>query len=383
MCSKPVVTAIHGAALEGGLEIALASHYRLAVAGAKLGLPEVRLGVLPGAGGTQRAPRLVGVEAALGLMLSGEHIDAREALRLGLVDRGGEGHVLVEGLGFAQELITAGAPVRRTRNADGLAAREAATAAIESARTDANKKSRGRVSPLKIVDAVEAAIKLPFEEGLRFERARFLECVGSPQRAALVHAFQAEREVQKAPETRSTRPRPLASIGVMGGGTMGAGIAVSLLDTSYRVVMIERDAEMLARGHANVEHVYNGLIVKGRLSVDEKNSILERFTGSVAYDALADVDLVIEAAFEEMSVKRSVFAELDRVCKSGAVLATNTSYLNIDHIAASRCPETAVRFTANADGSRRLPAGHRAAFRRCVARSGSRSPQGWQWSSFA
>ncbi|MFC5428897.1 3-hydroxyacyl-CoA dehydrogenase NAD-binding domain-containing protein [Paraburkholderia denitrificans] len=335
-CRKPVVAALHGAALGGGLEVALAAHYRLAVEGAKFGLPEVQLGLLPGAGGTQRTPRLIGAEAALSLMLSGRHASAQEALKLGLVDRvGASDDILAEGLAYAQELLAAHAPVRRTRDAQGLANREAAQAAIDAARTDTAKKSRGLFSPLKIVDCVEAALRESFEDGLRFERKQFLECLDSPQRAGLVHAFFAEREVQKAPETRNASPRAINTLGVVGGGTMGAGIAVAALDAGLPVTMIERDDASLARGRAHVEKVYDGLIAKGRMTPEAKAKVLARFTGSTSYDALAHVDLVIEAVFEEMAVKQAVFAELDRVCKPGAVLATNTSYLDIDAIAAS------------------------------------------------
>ncbi|TAM28255.1 MAG: FAD-dependent oxidoreductase [Paraburkholderia sp.] len=335
-CRKPVIAALHGAALGGGLEVALAAHYRLAVEGAKLGLPEVQLGLLPGAGGTQRAPRLIGAEAALSLMLSGRHASAQEALKLGLVDRvGASDDVLAEGLAYAQELLAAHAPARRTRDAQGLANREAAQAAIDAARAETAKKSRGLFSPLKIVDCVEAALRESFEDGLRFERKQFLACLDSPQRAGLIHAFFAEREVQKAPETRNASPRAIDTLGVVGGGTMGAGIAVAALDAGLPVTMIERDDASLARGRAHIEKVYDGLIAKGRMTPEAKAKILARFTGSTSYDALAQVDLVIEAVFEEMAVKQAVFAELDRVCKPGAVLASNTSYLDIDAIAAS------------------------------------------------
>ncbi|WP_322053453.1 3-hydroxyacyl-CoA dehydrogenase NAD-binding domain-containing protein [Paraburkholderia bannensis] len=333
---KPVIAAIHGAALGGGLEIALAAHYRLAVAGAKLGLPEVQLGLLPGAGGTQRTPRLIGAEAALTLMLSGKHIGAQEALKLGLVDRvGSSDDILAEGLAYAQELLAAHAPVRRTRDAQALADRAGAQAAIDAARAETAKKSRGLFSPLKIVDCVQAALDQSFEEGQRVERKLFLECLDSPQRAGLVHAFFAEREVQKTPEAKTAKPRAIETVGVVGGGTMGAGIAVAVLDAGLPVTMIERDDASLARGRAHVEKVYDGLIAKGRMKPEAKDAILARFTGSTSYDALATVDLVIEAVFEEMGVKQAVFTELDRVCKPGAVLATNTSYLDIDAIANS------------------------------------------------
>ena len=335
-CSKPVVAVIHGAALGGGLEIALAAHYRLALPGAKLGLPEVALGLLPGAGGTQRTPRLIGAAAALDMMLSGRHVGAAGAARLGLVDRVVDGaDPLAAGLAYAQELVQGGAPVRRTRDAAQIADTDAQRAAIDSARAETAKKSRGLFSPLKIVDAVQGALELPFDDGQALERRLFLECLDSPQRAGLVHAFFAERETARAPETRSAKPRPIDSIGVVGGGTMGAGIAVAVLDAGLPVTMVERDDEALARGRNHIEKVYDGLIAKGRITPDAKDATMARFNGSTSYDALAQADLVIEAVFEDMAVKHAVFAELDRVCKPGAVLATNTSYLDIDEIAAA------------------------------------------------
>ncbi|MBU7435714.1 3-hydroxyacyl-CoA dehydrogenase NAD-binding domain-containing protein [Paraburkholderia fungorum] len=335
-CAKPVVAAIHGAALGGGLEVALAAHYRLAVDGAKLGLPEVQLGLLPGAGGTQRTPRLIGAPAALDLILSGRHAGAKEALTLGLIDRlGSSDDILAEGLAYVHELLAAHAPVRRTRDAAALSDRAASLAAIAAARAETAKKSRGLFSPLKIVDAVQAAVEQPFEDGLRLERKLFLECLDSPQRAGLIHAFFAEREVLKAPETRDAKPRALNRIGVVGGGTMGAGIAVAVLDAGLPVTMIERDDASLARGRAHIEKVYDGMIAKGRMTAEKKADVMTRWQGSTSYDALADADLVIEAVFEDLSVKQAVFTELDRVCKAGAVLATNTSYLDIDAIAAS------------------------------------------------
>ena len=335
-CAKPVVAAMHGAALGGGLEVALAAHYRLAVEGAKLGLPEVLLGLIPGAGGTQRTPRLIGAQPALDLILSGHHVGATEALALGLVDRlGNSDDILAEGLAYVHELLTAHAPVRRTRDAVALTDRAANLRAVATARAETANNSRGLFSPSKIVDAIEAAVELPFEEGLRLERKLFLQCLDSPQRAGLVHAFLAEREVHKSPETRDAKPRLLNKIGVVGGGMMGAGIAVAVLDADLPVMMIERDDTSLARGRAHIEKVYDGLVVKGRMSAAAKADLMTRWNGSTSYDALADVDLVIEAVFEDMSVKQAVFAELDRVCKAGAVLATNTSYLDIDALATS------------------------------------------------
>ncbi len=336
-CRKPVVVAIHGPALGGGLEVALSAHYRLATPDARLGLPEVLLGLLPGAGGTQRAPRLMGVKPALEMMLSGRHLGAGEALTLGLVDRLGEGtDVLAAGLAYAGELVASSAGVRPTRAENAaLADKPASQAALDALKADTAKRTPGLFSPLKIIEAVQGALDLPFDEALALERQLFLQCMDSPQRAGLIHAFFAEREVAKSPETRNATPRAIDSVGVIGGGTMGAGIAVAVLNAGLPVTMVERDDAALARGRANVEKVYDGLVAKGRMTPEARAAVMARFSGSTSYDALAQADLVIEAVFEEMSVKKAVFAELDRVCKPGAVLATNTSYLDIDEIAAS------------------------------------------------
>ena len=334
-CGKAVVAALHGAALGGALEVAMAAHYRLAMPDAKLGLPEVQLGLIPGSGGTQRAPRLMGLRAALDLMLSGRHIDANEAVQLGLVDRLGEGtDALAAGLAYADELLAQGAGARRT-GARPLREAAAARTTLATVRAEIAPKTRGLFSPAKVLEAVEAGLDLPFEQALLRERELFLQCVDSPQRAGLIHAFFAEREVAKAPETRQARPRTIARVGVVGGGTMGAGIAVALLDAGLSVTMVERDDATLARGRANVEKVYDGLVVKGRMTAAAKAAVMERFSGSDKYDALGNADLVIEAVFEDMAVKQAVFAALDAACKRGAILATNTSYLDIDALAAS------------------------------------------------
>lgn len=334
--SKPVLAAIQGVALGGGLEVALAAHYRLATGSARLGLPEVLLGLLPGAGGTQRLPRLIGAKAALELMLSGRHLSAKEALDLGLVDRLGDSDdALAEGLAYMRQLLAQGATARRTRDAQALSEPAAQRQAIDAARQQATQKFRGLLSPLHIIQAVEAALDQSFEDGLREERRLFLECLDSPQRAGLVHAFFAEREVLKAPETRAAAPRAIARVGVVGGGTMGAGIAVTVLDAGLEVTMIERDQDALNRGRGNVEKVYDTLIDKGRLTQADKAATLARFRASTDYQDLAQADLVIEAVFEDMAAKLAVFAELDRVCKAGAVLASNTSYLDINAIAQS------------------------------------------------
>ncbi len=330
---KLVVAAIHGAALGGGLEVALSAHYRVALPKALLGLPEVSLGLLPGAGGTQRAPRVMGVKAATELMLSGKHLSAKAALAAGLVD------VLVDssdplaaGLAYARNLLAAGAAVRRTRDI-AIADKAGALVDLEALAAETAKKARGLFSPLKIIECVKAAVELPFDQGLAKERELFVQCLESPQRQGLVHAFFAERETAKIPEAKAAAPRAFSTLAIIGGGTMGAGITVAALDAGYPVTMVERDAESIARGQANVEKVYNGLIAKGRMTEEGKAAIMARYTPSTSYDDLKDVDLVIEAVFEDLDVKKAVFKELDRVCKRGAVLATNTSYLDIDAIA--------------------------------------------------
>jgi 3-hydroxyacyl-CoA dehydrogenase len=335
-CGKPVIAGIAGTALGGGLEVALAAHYRLALRNARLGLPEVLLGLMPGGGGTQRLPRLCGAEAALDLMLTGRHVPATEALTLGLVDRLADGEdATATGLTYARDLLAANAGPRRTRDAQSLSDRSSSDAAIERARAATAEKFRALFSPHKIVDAVRHALEKPFDVGIALERTAFLECMESPQRTGLTHAFFAEREVVKVPEANAGCVRTLDAVGLVGGGTMGAGIAAAALEAGFPVTMVERDEAMLARGRANVEKVYDGLIRRGRMSIEQKTAAMARFVGSTDYGALRDSDVVIEAVFEEMDVKKAVFVELDRLCKSGAVLATNTSYLNIDEIAAA------------------------------------------------
>ena len=336
-CTRLVVASIHGAALGGGLEVALAAHYRLALPAAQLGLPEVTLGLLPGAGGTQRTPRLAGVKAAADMMLSGKPLSAQAALAAGLVDRLVEGSdPVAAGLAYVRQLRAERAPLRVTSATPGkLADKAAAQAELDAVRAATARAARGLFSPMKIVDCLQAAIDLPFDEGMAFERAQFLACLDSPQRAGLVHAFFAEREVAKIPEAKAAAPRALASIAIVGGGTMGAGITVAALDAGFPVTMVERDDASIARGRGFVEKVYDGLVAKGRMTADAKAAVMARYSGSTRYEDVAGADLVIEAVFEDIDVKKAVFQQLDRVCKPGAVLATNTSYLDIDAIAAA------------------------------------------------
>lgn len=334
--AKPVVVALHGTALGGGLEVALGCHYRVALPGAKVGLPEVTLGLIPGAGGTQRTPRLIGAGKALDLITSGRHLGAEEALALGLIDEIAAGEdPVAAGVAFAETVLAEGRPVRRSGEVeDKVAADRGHAALFAEARAALEKKARGLFSPFKCVDAVEAAVTLPFAEGLKRERALFLECMDSPQRAGLVHAFFAEREVRKIPESKA-EPRDIAAVGVIGGGTMGAGIAVALLTAGLPVILVERDEESCTRGGENVARILEGKVKRGKMTAEVRYKLLEsNFATALDYAFLADADLVIEAVFEDMAVKKQVFQQLDAALKPGAILASNTSYLDIDEIAA-------------------------------------------------
>ncbi|MHA6325299.1 FAD-dependent oxidoreductase [Roseivivax sp. CAU 1753] len=330
---KPVVCAIQGAALGGGLEVALGCHYRVAMAGARLGLPEVNLGIIPGAGGTQRTPRLIGVKAALEIIPAGGTVPAERAVALGLADRLATGDPRAAGLAYARDLLAGGAGPRPVgqmpcpaHDADALSA----------ARALWTKKSGGEVARLASIDAVEAATRLAITPGLAEERRIFRAMMETPQRAGLIHAFFIERKVAKLPEIDGVPPREVATLGVIGGGTMGAGIATAALLRGFDVTLIERDQPAADKATATVTGNLDGAVQRGKLSADQRDAILSgTFRTATGYDALAQADLAIEAVFEDMDVKKAVFAELDRVMKPGAILATNTSYLDIDEIAAS------------------------------------------------
>jgi 3-hydroxyacyl-CoA dehydrogenase len=333
-CTKPVIAALHGTALGGGFEIALSAHYRVALTGAKIGLPEVNLGLLPGASGTQRMPRITGAGPALEMMLSGKPISAKLGAEIGVIDEVVEGDLKDAAVAYALRLMRAGFGARKTsERVEGIDNVTAYQTAVDAHRTRLEHVAKGQMSPFKIVDCVEAARKLSFDKGMEMERAAFMDCLASDQSKGMIHAFFAERQTAKIPEMKMAKPRALDNLAVIGGGTMGAGIAVAMMDAGMSVVMIERDAESLARGHANVEKVYDRNVAKGRITEANKSSIMKRFTGSVDYGDLADVDLVIEAVFEEIAVKKAVFAQLDAAMKPGAILATNTSYLNINDLA--------------------------------------------------
>ena len=327
-----VVSALHGTALGGGLEVALSSHYRIAVPSAKVGLPEVNLGILPGAGGTQRLPRVAGVEAALDMITTGRHVRADEALKLGVIDKVQDGDPREIGLAYAQELLDSGAPRRAVGEmpapdpVDFDAVYEAVL-----------KKGRGQLSPAVAVRAVQAACEAPsFAEGMARERELFMQLMESDQRKGLIHAFFAERAVGKLPELKGVEPRPVHQIGVIGGGTMGAGIATAALLAGLPVTLLEMTQEAAHAAKDRIAGNLAGALKRGKISQQQHDAILsDQLQLATGYDALSAVDLVIEAVFEDMDVKKQVFAQLDAVCKPGAVLATNTSYLDVNEIAAA------------------------------------------------
>jgi 3-hydroxyacyl-CoA dehydrogenase len=330
---KPVIVAIHGTAFGGGMELAMAGHYRVAVATAQFGQPEVRLGLIPGAAGTQRLPRLAGVTKAVEMCASGNPINAEEALKLGIIDRIIEGDLLSEALAFAREV--AGKAALRTRERNEKLGSAAENAVIFSAaRETAAKKQRGLLAPAKAIDAVEAATKMPFEEGCKFEQELFLECLFSEQSKSLIHVFFSEREAAKIPDIpKQTNSVPIHSAAVVGAGTMGGGIAMVLANAGIPVLLKEVDQAALDRGLATIQSNYAHSVRRGRFSQQVAEQRLKRITPTLAYDDFSNVDLVIEAVFEGMALKKEVFKELDRVCKPGAILASNTSTLSIDEIA--------------------------------------------------
>jgi 3-hydroxyacyl-CoA dehydrogenase len=335
--AKPVVAAIHGTALGGGLEIAMACHYRVATVDAKLGLPEVKLGLMPGARGTQHLPRLVGVEQALEIIALGDPVGALEARDIGLVDALAEGDLLEAACAFAGTM--AGRPPRRTR--EQVAAQADPSVYDAFARKHA-RKFRGLDAPPAIIASIKAATELPFEEGARRERDIFLKLRAGPQNEALRHVFFAEREAAKVPGLDGVKPREIASVGVIGSGTMGSGIAIALLSAGLPVILYERDAAALERGTAHIGKTLAGNVAAGRMNQAQSDAALARLSPVQDIGQLAGVDLVIEAAYETMEVKREIFAALDAVARPGAILATNTSYLDLDEVAAATTRPTDV-----------------------------------------
>jgi 3-hydroxyacyl-CoA dehydrogenase len=334
-CSKPVIVAIHGTAFGGGLELAMAGHYRVAISSAQVGQPEVKLGIIPGAAGTQRLPRLAGVAKAVEMCVSGNPVKAEDALKFGIIDRIVEGDLLAGAVAFAREMSAK--PARKTRDRNEKLGAAADNAAIfSSARETVAKKQRGLIAPIAAIDAVEAATKMPFEEGCKVEQKMFLECLFSEQSKSLIHVFFSEREVSKIPDIpKETPTKPIKSAAVVGAGTMGGGIAMVLANAGIPVLLKEADQTALDRGLATIHTNYANSVKRGRFSQEVAEERMKRITPTLSYDDFSGVDLVIEAVFEGMALKKEVFRELDRACKPGAILASNTSTLSVDEIAST------------------------------------------------
>ena len=338
MGHKPVIAAIHGTSLGGGFEVALCCHYRVAVPSAKCGLPEVHLGILPGAGGTQRLPRIVGAAKALDMITGGLHVKAAECLAMGLVDElVPEGQLREGALAFARKVIDEERPLRKVRDLDDkmLEARAHPELFAEFRKANA-RKFRGFLAPEYNIRCIEAAVNLPFAEGMQAERKLFLELVSGPQSIAQRYAFFAERQAAKIPDLAADTPLvKVAKVGIIGAGTMGGGIAMNFVNVGIPVILIETAQDALDRGLAVVRRNYENSVKRGRLSNDAMEKRLAMLTGSLDMQRLADCDLIIEAVFEDMTVKKAIFSQLDAIAKPGAILATNTSALDVNEIASA------------------------------------------------
>src|SRR4051794_930607 len=335
---KPVIAAIHGTALGGGLEVALCAHYRVAVPSAKCGLPEVNIGLLPGAGGTQRLPRVVGVEMALDMVTSGRHVPAKQCLDAGLIDElAPEGELRSSAIALARKVIAENRPLRKVRdsNAKVEAARGHPEIFVQFRKENA-RKFRGFLAPEYCIRAIEAAVNLPFEQGMARERELFMELYNGSQSKAQQYVFFAEREVWKIPDVPTDTPTiPVNKVGIVGAGTMGGGIAMNFLNAGIPVTIVEAREEALARGVSIIRRNYEASASKGRISADSVGTRMNLLKPSLALEDLADCNLVIEAVFEDLALKQSMFQRLDTIVRPGAILASNTSFLDLDAIASA------------------------------------------------
>jgi 3-hydroxyacyl-CoA dehydrogenase len=339
---KPVVAAIHGVAMGGGLELALGCHWRVAAPGAQLALPEVKLGLIPGAGGTQRLPRALGPERALEMIVSGGTVKSESVAGTPLVDEIVEGDLVEGAVRFAARLVSERRPLRRLR--DVAARLERAESFFAEARKKVASEQRGYPAPARAIDAVEAALKMPFDEGVKFERRLFEQLLATPESRALRHAFFGERAVARIPDVPEDTPTlDVKRVAVVGAGTMGGGIAMAFANVGFPVTLLETSREALARGLDTIRKNYAGTVARGRMAQAEMDARTGRIGATLDYADIRDADLVIEAVFEDMKVKKEVFAALDRTMKKGAILATNTSTLDVDEIArATSRPESVV-----------------------------------------
>ena len=335
---KPIIAAIHGTALGGGLEVALTCHYRIAVPSAKCGLPEVSLGLLPGAGGTQRLPRLVGVEQALKMVTSGIHLSADKCLKSGLIDKlATENHLLEDSISFAKEIVSENKPLKKVRDID-----EKVTAArgndqlFNDFRNSISRKTRGFLAPEYNIQCIEAAVNKPFDEGIKVERDLFLKLVTGNQSAAQRYFFFSQRQVAKIPDIpKETEKLPIKDVGIIGAGTMGGGIAMNFANAGIPVTIIEQSQEILDKGIGIIRKNYENTASKGRISIDDVEKRMNLISGDVSINSLAEKDLIIEAVFENMDLKKEIFSKLNNIAKKGAILATNTSGLDINEIAST------------------------------------------------
>ncbi len=333
-CTKPVVAAIHGTALGGGLEVAIACHYRCAVASAKLGVPEVKLGLLPGAGGTQRLPRVAGVQKALEMTTGGNPIGAQEAFEIGLVDRMVEGDLLQHAVAYATEVAEVRPLPKSSERQDKIA--EAPASVFDDFIAANARTFKGFEAPRKNLEAVRAAVTMPYAEGVNVERQLFMELMSGAQAKAQQYFFFAERKAAKIEGVADdVKPRAIRKVGVIGAGTMGGGISMNFLSAGIPVTIVETTQEALDRGTGVVLKNYQASAKKGRFSDEQVGQMMGLLTPTLDFDALADCDLVIEAVFEQMEIKKEIFGRLDQVMKPGAILASNTSYLDVDEIAAA------------------------------------------------
>jgi 3-hydroxyacyl-CoA dehydrogenase len=331
--TKPIVAAIHGTAFGGGLEVALGCQYRAAVPSAKVGLPEVKLGLLPGAGGTQRLPRLIGIEAALAMIVSGDPVPAAQAAKAGVIDKLIEGDLIEGTVAYANSLAAENAPLRKVRDINIDPAKIPA-GFFDEARKRVAKEKKNLFAPQRIVDALEAAATLPFEKGLARERELFMQCAQNSQAKALQHVFFAERRAANVPNLdKNVTKRDVKSVAILGAGTMGGGIAMNFLNVGIPVTLLEMNQEALDRGIGVIRKNYDNTASKGKLTQEQVQQRMGLLKPTLSYADLGEADLIIEAVFETMAIKKDVFGKLDKVAKKGAILASNTSYLSIDEIA--------------------------------------------------
>ena len=339
---KPVIAAISGACMGGGLELALGCHYRIAKPDAQIALPEVKLGLLPGAGGTQRLPRLIGAEHAVNMIVSGSVVPAKQFKGSPLFDEIVDGELFDAAVAYATKVVSENLPLKKVR--DLKAKHPNPEGFFMFTRNTVGAMAKNYPAPLKCVDAVKAAVTMPFDKGMAIEREAFLNLMQTPESRALRHAFFSERLTSKIADVPSDTPvRDVKSVGVIGGGTMGTGISINFLNAGIPVTLVEMKQEGLDRGVEAIQKVYEGRVKKGRMSEDDAKAKMALLKPSLTYDDLSDVDLVIEAVFEEMGVKQSVFEKLDEVCKQGAILASNTSTLDLNKIASfTKRPEDVI-----------------------------------------